>query len=118
MKFSTVFTLATALFASAVSARVARRQSGGCSCDGTEYSSDDISNAISAAEDGGAGIPPSGFSFPSCSGEFFEYPLEQGYSYNGGSPGADRVIYDDGGDFCACLTHHGASGNDFVECDF
>nr|VWO94389.1 Laccase-2 (EC (Benzenediol:oxygen oxidoreductase 2) (Diphenol oxidase 2) (Urishiol oxidase 2) [Ganoderma boninense] len=127
MKFATVFTLATALFASIVSARIARRQSGGCNCDGTEYSSNDISKAISAAEDGGITristmtmrqAPLTGFSFPSCSGEFFEYPLEQGEAYNGGSPGADRVIYDDGGDFCACLTHDGASGNNFVECDF
>ncbi|KAI1789769.1 ribonuclease T1 [Ganoderma leucocontextum] len=124
MKLSAVFTLATALLASTVSARIARRQSGGCSCDGKEYSNDDISNAISAAEDGGAGDYPhqyhdyEGFSFPSCSGEFFEFPLEQGDAYNGGSPGADRVIYDDDGDFCACLTHDGASGDDFVECDF
>ncbi|KAI6136481.1 Ribonuclease/ribotoxin, partial [Pisolithus sp. B1] len=58
-----------------------------------------------------------GFSFPSCSSEFFEYPLEQGYVYTGGSPGADRVIYDSSGNFCACLTHTGAAKHDgFVEC--
>ena len=41
-----------------------------------------------------------GFSFPSCSGEFFEYPLEHNRVYTGGSPGADRVIYDEDGNFC------------------
>lgn len=41
-----------------------------------------------------------GFSFPSCGGELFEFPLEHGHVYTGGSPGADRVIYDDSGDFC------------------
>ncbi|KIK30331.1 hypothetical protein PISMIDRAFT_87794, partial [Pisolithus microcarpus 441] len=56
-------------------------------------------------------------SFPSCNGELFEYPLEQGYVYTRGSPGADRVIYDSSGDFCACLTHTGSSKHDgFVEC--
>ncbi|EPQ60483.1 ribonuclease T1 [Gloeophyllum trabeum ATCC 11539] len=105
-------------------ALIARRQSGGCTCGNKEYSSRDISEAIEAAEDGGAGDYPhqyhdyEGFSFPSCSGTFYEFPLESGDAYDGGSPGADRVIYDDDGDFCACLTHTGASGNDFVECDF
>lgn len=41
-----------------------------------------------------------GFDFSSCSGTYYEYPLEQGEAYDGGSPGADRVIYDDSGDFC------------------
>ena len=40
------------------------------------------------------------FTFPSCSGEFFEYPLEHSSVYTGGSPGANRVIYDEDGDFC------------------
>ncbi|KAI0715366.1 Ribonuclease/ribotoxin [Earliella scabrosa] len=59
-----------------------------------------------------------GFSFPSCSGEFFEFPLQHNRVYTGGSPGADRVIYDTRGRFCACLTHTGAGGNNFLECDF
>lgn len=41
-----------------------------------------------------------GFSFPSCSGEFFEYPIKAGSVYTGGSPGANRVIFDESGDFC------------------
>ncbi|KAI6031573.1 hypothetical protein BKA83DRAFT_87794, partial [Pisolithus microcarpus] len=44
-------------------------------------------------------------SFPSCSGEFVR---KQGYVYTGGSPGADRVIYNSSGDFCALMQ--------FVEC--
>ncbi|KIP12566.1 hypothetical protein PHLGIDRAFT_40767, partial [Phlebiopsis gigantea 11061_1 CR5-6] len=116
--------IALAAVFAAVQGRIARRQSGGCDCAGTSYTGSDISQAISAAEDGGASNYPhqyhdyEGFSFPSCSGTFYEYPLESGSAYNGGSPGADRVIYDTDGDFCACLTHHGASGDNFVECSF
>ncbi|PCH33916.1 Ribonuclease/ribotoxin [Wolfiporia cocos MD-104 SS10] len=89
------------------------------------YSYSDITNAINEAEDGGASDYPhqyhdyEGFDFSSCSGEYYEYPLESGEVYEGGSPGADRVIYDSYGDFCACITHTGASSYDgFVECDF
>ena len=43
-----------------------------------------------------------GFTFSNCSGAFYEYPILAGESevYNGGSPGADRVIYDSSGDLC------------------
>ena len=41
-----------------------------------------------------------GFSF-SCSGSFYEFPIRSDDQiYDGGRPGADRVIYDDSGDFC------------------
>ncbi|KZT30751.1 ribonuclease T1 [Neolentinus lepideus HHB14362 ss-1] len=108
---------------SGTQALVAKRQSQGCQCGSNSYSADDISNAIDAAEDGGASDYPhqykdyEGFSF-SCSGTFYEYPLERHSTYDGGSPGADRVIYNDDGDFCACLTHTGASNDDFKECSF
>ncbi|KAI0375238.1 ribonuclease T1 [Pilatotrama ljubarskyi] len=124
MKFSVVLALVSTLLVTSTTARVARRQSGGCVCGGHSYTATDIFNAIDEAEDGGASDYPhqyhdyEGFSFPSCTGEFFEYPLEHNRVYTGGSPGADRVIYDEDGDFCACLTHTGASGNDFVECNF
>ncbi|ETW87107.1 microbial RNases superfamily [Heterobasidion irregulare TC 32-1] len=92
---------------------------------GKTYTQSDVENGIQQAEGGGGGNYPhqyhdyEGFTFPSCSGEFFEYPLEHSSVYTGGSPGANRVIYDEDGDFCACLTHTGASSNDgFVECDF
>ncbi|KAF8349719.1 Ribonuclease/ribotoxin, partial [Amanita rubescens] len=61
-----------------------------------------------------------GFTF-SCPGStYYEYPiLADGDLYSGGSPGADRVIYDNDGNFCACLIHTGASTYDgFVECTF
>ncbi|KAK7694995.1 hypothetical protein QCA50_002183 [Cerrena zonata] len=105
-------------------AAIMGRQSGGCNCAGTKFTASDISKAIVKADDGGASNYPhqyhdyEGFSFPSCSGEFFEYPIKSGSVYTGGSPGANRVIYDEDGDFCACLTHTGASGNDFLECSF
>lgn len=76
-----------------------------------------------------------GFVFTTCSGTFFEFPILTSGVYNGGSPGADRVIYDNSGRFCgesglislfphvlkpltiACLTHTGASTtNGFVRC--
>ncbi|KAI0361369.1 ribonuclease T1 [Trametes cingulata] len=124
MKFSVIFALASTLLVTSATARVARRQSGGCECGSKHYTESDIFNAIDEALDGGASDYPhqyhdfEGFSFPSCAGEFFEYPLEHNRVYTGGSPGADRVIYDEDGDFCACLTHTGASGDDFLECDF
>jgi len=75
--------------------------------------------------DGGASDYPhqyrddEGFDFPTCRGEFFEFPLESGGKvFTGGSPGADRVIYDEDGDFCACLTHSGESDDGFAECSF
>ncbi|KAF8632998.1 hypothetical protein AX15_001595 [Amanita polypyramis BW_CC] len=102
------------------------RQVNGCNCAGRSYSNAYLDDSIAAAEGGGAGNYPhqyndfEGFSFPNCTGTFFEYPiLTGGVLYNGGSPGADRVIYDTSGDFCACLTHTGAPmTNGFLECSF
>ena len=37
-------------------------------------------------------------------------------SYDGGSPGADRVVYNDNCDLAGVITHTGASGDDFVGC--
>jgi hypothetical protein len=78
-----------------------------------------------------------GFTFGCPGSTYYEYPiLADGDLYSGGSPGADRVIYDNDGNFCgecrylkqgsvlmlvnlACLTHTGASTYDgFVECTF
>lgn len=36
--------------------------------------------------------------------------------YQGGSPGPDRIIFDDDGVLNGLITHTGASGNGFVEC--
>ncbi|KAH6658068.1 Ribonuclease/ribotoxin [Truncatella angustata] len=57
-----------------------------------------------------------GFSFPTAS-PWYEFPILSTYNvYTGGSPGADRVIFDGKGNFDALITHTGASGNNFVAC--
>ncbi|KAF3018822.1 hypothetical protein G7054_g9615 [Neopestalotiopsis clavispora] len=57
-----------------------------------------------------------GFSFPT-SAPWYEFPILSSYAvYTGGSPGADRVIFDGKGNFDALITHTGASGNNFVAC--
>lgn len=57
-----------------------------------------------------------GFQFP-VDGPYQEFPiLSNGKVYSGGSPGADRVVFNQDGDFAGVITHTGASGNDFVSC--
>ncbi|KAG6817710.1 hypothetical protein H0H87_004501 [Tephrocybe sp. NHM501043] len=104
-----------ASFVGIAQALVVERQASGCSCAGVAYTASDIFKAVAKAEAGGASGYPhkyhdyEGFSFPACSGTFYEYPLKSGSVYSSGSPGANRVIYDTDGDICACLTHTGAS---------
>ncbi|KAI0180345.1 fusion protein containing ompA-signal peptide/RNase T1 [Hypoxylon sp. FL1284] len=57
-----------------------------------------------------------GFDFPDPS-PWYEFPILSSFDvYDGGSPGADRVVFDNNGKFEAAITHTGASGNDFVAC--
>ena len=57
-----------------------------------------------------------GFNFPDA-GPYQEFPILNTYKvYTGGSPGPDRVIFDDNCDFEGVITHTGASGNDFLQC--
>lgn len=57
-----------------------------------------------------------GFTFP-VDGPYQEYPIMSNFKpYNGGSPGADRVIFNENGDLAGVVTHTGASGNNFVSC--
>jgi len=57
-----------------------------------------------------------GFTIPT-SGPWFEFPiLASGDVYSGGPPGADRVVFDSNGDLDLVVTHHGASGSNFVQC--
>ncbi|KAJ7615894.1 guanyl-specific ribonuclease C2, partial [Roridomyces roridus] len=54
-----------------------------------------------------------------CSGSsWLEYPiLAGGKTYTGGSPGADRVVFNTAGTYCAVITHTGAAEEDgFVSC--
>lgn len=57
------------------------------------------------------------FEFP-VSGTYYEFPiLRDGEVYDGGSPGADRVIFNDNDELAGVITHDGASGDDFVACN-
>ncbi|KAF2851478.1 ribonuclease-domain-containing protein [Plenodomus tracheiphilus IPT5] len=56
-----------------------------------------------------------GFSFL-VSGPYQEFPLRTAGVYTGGSPGADRVIFNTRGQRAGEITHTGASGNNFVAC--
>lgn len=58
-----------------------------------------------------------GFDFP-VSGPYQEYPVLSSFqAYDGGSPGADRVVFNTQGAFAGAITHTGASGNNFVDCE-
>lgn len=51
------------------------------------------------------------------SGPYQEFPILSTYKvYTGGSPGADRVVFNTNGQLAGVVTHTGASGNDFVPC--
>lgn len=57
-----------------------------------------------------------GFDF-SVEGPWYEFPILNTFKvYAGGSPGADRVIFNEDGDYAGVITHNGASGDDFVAC--
>ncbi|KAJ4990074.1 ribonuclease [Stagonosporopsis vannaccii] len=49
-------------------------------------------------------------------GTYYEFPLKTGGVYTGGSPGADRVVFNGSGQRAGEITHTGASGNNFVAC--
>jgi hypothetical protein len=56
-----------------------------------------------------------GFNFP-VSGPYEEFPILENGVYTGGSPGADRVVFNTNGEYAGAITHTGASGNNFVGC--
>lgn len=57
-----------------------------------------------------------GFDF-NATGPYQEYPVMSDFAaYSGGSPGADRVVFNTKGLLAGVVTHTGASGNDFVQC--
>ncbi|KAH8161922.1 hypothetical protein CIB48_g6342 [Xylaria polymorpha] len=100
------------------------------SCGNVCYSQSDLDQAVSQGfgyfENGqavGSGSYPhqyknfEGFNFPDP-GPWYEFPvLRSGNVYTGGSPGADRVVFDSNGDLQDAITHTGASGNNFVGCN-
>ena len=84
-------------------------------CGGKSYSASQVNRAISNALSGqysSSGYPHTynnyeGFDFSEyCNGPYKEYPLKTSSSgYTGGSPGADRVVYDSNdGTFCGAVS--------------
>jgi hypothetical protein len=101
---------------------------------GTYYSQQNINDAATAAlsyyasgETVGRDSYPhqykdyEGFSFL-CSAPYLEFPILTSGVYDGGSPGADRVVIgsissdESSAEYCAVITHDGQSDNDFAEC--
>ncbi|EJT50417.1 extracellular guanyl-specific ribonuclease [Trichosporon asahii var. asahii CBS 2479] len=57
-----------------------------------------------------------GFDFET-EGPWYEFPIMRGFNvYAGGSPGADRVIFNEQGEFTAVITHSGEDNNNFGAC--
>lgn len=57
-----------------------------------------------------------GFDFP-VSAPYYEFPImRNGDLYDGGSPGADRVIFNENDELAGVITHSGADGDSFVSC--
>ncbi|EXJ57348.1 hypothetical protein A1O7_07695 [Cladophialophora yegresii CBS 114405] len=106
-----------------------KRQSCVETCANVCYWQEDIDEAVSKGfsllESGqtlGSGDYPheynnyEGFDFP-VSGPWYEFPILSNFEvYSGGSPGADRVIFNEDGAYAGVITHNGASGDDFVAC--
>ncbi|KAK0484725.1 guanyl-specific ribonuclease C2 [Armillaria novae-zelandiae] len=52
-----------------------------------------------------------------CAGPpYNEYPILPGGLYTSGPPGADRVVFNNAGDYCTVMTHTGAVRNGFRLC--
>ncbi|PSS08634.1 hypothetical protein M430DRAFT_147446 [Amorphotheca resinae ATCC 22711] len=121
------------LFAGAAMAQISDEPNSS-NCDGTTYSQKNIDDAATAALNyyangqtvGKDGYPHQykdyeGFDF-SCSSPYLEFPILTSGTYDGGSPGADRVVIgsissdETSAQYCALITHDGESGNSFGEC--
>ncbi|KAM3443975.1 hypothetical protein NHJ13734_001699 [Beauveria thailandica] len=125
MQFTALF-LSLVAVASAAPAELVSRAA--TTCGTVYYSASQVSAASSAAcnyvVNGGTAGSSSypheyhnyeGFDFP-VSGPWYEFPIQSGGVYTGGSPGADRVIINDQCAQAGAITHRGASGNNFVGC--
>ncbi|KAK8220222.1 guanyl-specific ribonuclease F1 [Phyllosticta capitalensis] len=109
------------------SPKLVSRQSA-TTCGSTSYSASQVSAAVSAGcsyyesgETVGSNDYPhtynnyEGFDF-AVSGTYQEWPLLTSGTYSGGSPGADRVVFNTNCQWAGTITHTGASGNNFVGC--
>ncbi|KIY70263.1 Ribonuclease/ribotoxin [Cylindrobasidium torrendii FP15055 ss-10] len=126
------FTFVPTILAALVTAKPLQRRewpSGDVTCGSNTYTLDEVKAAVDA---GYAQVddPIGDNSYPHtfnnyegldmyCSGEsdYNEWPILSSGDYDGGSPGADRVVFSDNGVYCAVITHTGASGNNFVSCE-
>lgn len=119
--------LIIALGASALASPLLGQRQCADTCGNTCYTQADIDAAVQQGfsdlqSSSAAGKYPhqyndfEGFSFPDPA-PFYEFPiLASEQAYSGGSPGADRVIFDSNGNYEGVITHQGASGNNFVQC--
>ncbi|KAF7317345.1 Guanyl-specific ribonuclease C2 [Mycena chlorophos] len=120
-----------ALVAAAIAKPVDPRAlpSGDVTCGSNVYTVSKVSSATSAGYDH-IDDPLGSDSYPHqfyddenlklyCSGsKWYEWPILTSGTYSGGSPGADRVIFNTDGTYCAVVTHTGASSYDgFVSCE-
>ncbi|CAI7569329.1 unnamed protein product [Penicillium pancosmium] len=130
MQFTKIITVATLLLTGAAAVAIPTDlQTRACAytCGSNCYTSSAVSTAKSAgyklySAGSTANSYPhvyhnyEGFDF-SVSGTYYEFPiLSSGSAYSGGSPGADRVIFNTGNQLAGVITHTGASGNNFVAC--
>ncbi|KAF9790604.1 ribonuclease T1 [Thelephora terrestris] len=122
MQFRLIALLTLAI--ASVNGAAHHKRSGTCTCASRSYAGSDTQDAIDQAGSGPyRGYPHQynnyeGFTF-SCGGStFYEFPiLASGAPFDGStSPGPDRVVFDNSGGFCGCITHTGASGNKFLQC--
>ncbi|KZV68482.1 guanyl-specific ribonuclease T1 precursor [Peniophora sp. CONT] len=104
--------------------------SGDVTCGSNVYTVSQVSAAVSAGYShvgsplGSNSYPHAYYSYADehitlyCSGSsWYEYPILKSGLYSGGSPGADRVIFNTGGTYCAVVTHTDAGGDDaFTSC--
>ncbi|CZT20719.1 related to Guanyl-specific ribonuclease F1 [Ramularia collo-cygni] len=98
-------------------------------CGSTSYTASQVSAAVSKGygyyrnnqQVGSNNYPHTynnyeGFNFR-VSGPYQEFPLLRSGTYSGGSPGADRVVFNTAGQYGGAITHTGASSsNAFVGC--
>ncbi|CAE6511716.1 unnamed protein product [Rhizoctonia solani] len=104
-------------------------------CDGFTFTSAQVAAAASAAAShvaagttvGSNSYPHvfnnrEGFTFQSgCRSPYYEFPLFRSSVYTGGDPSYNRVVIGSvsgsNAAFCDVITHYGASGNNFLQCD-
>ncbi|KAJ5691872.1 ribonuclease-domain-containing protein [Penicillium macrosclerotiorum] len=128
MQYSKILAVATLFFSAALAIPAEKRASCAYTCGTVCYTS----SAVSAAQAAGYELYEEGktdSSYPhvyhnyegfdfSVSGTYYEFPiLSDGDVYDGGSPGADRVIFNTADELAGVITHTGASSDDgFVSC--